>query len=298
MFTRATRSQKRLRLALTGPSGSGKTYSALSIAKHLGKKIALIDTERHSSVLYLDTKPDYFQFDSLDLRQHNHLKYIEAIRSASEYDVVIIDSLTHAWYQSLEMAGGNFQNWAKVRPLERALIEAMLDFPGHVIATIRSKTEYVVTQKTNGQGRVTNSPEKVGTAPIQASGIEYEFDVTGDLSLDHILTISKTRCQGLDQTTWVTPGKELADVLTAWLTDGAELPPMPESADQRKDRLSASCKKLGLTAPDIKPLLAEYHAQRAADLTTEQLDEVIGKLASVKAEKDDGDTETEDGIPF
>jgi hypothetical protein len=298
MFTRATRSQKRLRLALTGPSGAGKTYSALSIAKHLGEKIAVIDTERHSSVLYLNTKPDYFQFDSLDLRQHSHVKYIEALRSAAEYDVVIIDSLTHAWYQSLEMAGGNFQNWAKVRPLERALIEAMLDFPGHVIATIRSKTEYVVTQKANGQGRVTNSPEKVGTAPIQASGIEYEFDVTGDLSLDHILTISKTRCQALDQTTWVTPGKELAGILSAWLTDGAELPPIPESADQKKARLAASCKNLGLVASDIKPLLGEYHAQRAADLTTEQLDEVISKLAGVKAQKAEADDGSEDGIPF
>jgi LmbE family N-acetylglucosaminyl deacetylase len=294
MFTKATKSQKRLRLALTGPSGAGKTYSALSIASHLGKSIAVIDTERASASLYSDA----FDFDSCSLTQHHHSKYIEAIRGAAEYDVLIIDSLTHAWYQSLEMAGGQFQNWAKVRPLERALIEAILDFPGHVIVTIRSKTEYVVTQKTNGQGRVSNSPEKVGTAPIQASGIEYEFDVTGDLNLEHILTISKTRCEALDQTTWLTPGKELADVLTAWLTDGAELPPMPESADQKKARLAASCKKLGLSAPDIKPLLAEYHAQRAADLTTEQLDEVISKLATVKTKKDDGDTETEDGIPF
>lgn len=276
MFSKATKSKKRLRMALTGVSGAGKTYSALSIASHLGKSIAVIDTEKGSSTLY----SDIFDFDQCDLVQHHHSKYIEAIRNAGQagYEVLIIDSLTHAWYEALEIAGGNFQNWAKVRPLERGLIDAILSYPGHVIATIRSKTEYVVTQRENKLGKLTSSPEKVGMGAIQASGIEYEFDITGELALDHILSISKTRCHALDQTKWLNPGKELADIISAWLTDGAELPLIPESADAKKARLASACKERGLSASDVKPLLAEYGGQRAADLTSEQLDQVIKKL--------------------
>ena len=42
MFQKATKKQAKLRLALVGPAGSGKTYSALAVASHLGKKVALV----------------------------------------------------------------------------------------------------------------------------------------------------------------------------------------------------------------------------------------------------------------
>ena len=54
MFQKAERKKARLRLALCGPAGSGKTYSALQIAKGLGGRIALIDTEHESGSLYAD----------------------------------------------------------------------------------------------------------------------------------------------------------------------------------------------------------------------------------------------------
>ena len=222
MFKKATKEKAKLRLAIAGPSGSGKTYSALQLAKYLAPtgKIALIDTEHSSASKYADL----FEFDTCALEQFHPTKYIECIRAAGQagYEVIIIDSLTHAWYAELEMAGGNFQNWAKVRPLERALIEAMLSSPAHIIGTMRSKTEYVVTQKTNKQGNMVSSPEKVGTAPIQASGIEYEFDVAGEMALDNILTITKSRCPQLSSTTHLQPGKNLANTLLAWLDQGVE----------------------------------------------------------------------------
>ena len=52
MFKKAQRSLSKLRLAVQGPSGSGKTYGALMLAKGLGGKIAVIDTERGSASLY------------------------------------------------------------------------------------------------------------------------------------------------------------------------------------------------------------------------------------------------------
>ena len=51
-FRKAERKQAKLRLGITGPSGSGKTYSALLIAKGLGGRIAMIDTENGSGDLY------------------------------------------------------------------------------------------------------------------------------------------------------------------------------------------------------------------------------------------------------
>ncbi len=48
-FQKAIRKKAKLRLALTGPSGSGKTYSALLLAKGIGGRIAVIDTEHGSA---------------------------------------------------------------------------------------------------------------------------------------------------------------------------------------------------------------------------------------------------------
>lgn len=271
MFQKPTKLQKKLRLALCGPSGSGKTYSSLAIATGLGGSIAVIDTERNSSSLYIDD----FNFVSASLTNHHPSKYIEVIKAASEYDVLVIDSLTHAWFSELEIAGGRFDGWAKARPLERALIDAILDFPGHVIATMRSKTEYVVEQKENRQGKMSASPTKVGTAPIQSAGIEYEFDVTGDMSLDHILAISKTRCKALDQTKWLNPGQDLADVLKTWLTDGAV---MPESGQQKVDRFKAACQRLGIDPKQTKELFTQRGFNSARDMSSKELDELITSL--------------------
>jgi hypothetical protein len=101
MFQRATKSQIKIRLALSGASGAGKTYSALAIASHLSKKIALIDTERGSASRYADI----FKFDVCELNNHHPSKYIEAITAATDagYEVIIIDSLTHAWFAQLEL---------------------------------------------------------------------------------------------------------------------------------------------------------------------------------------------------
>src|SRR5690606_31598618 len=96
MFKKAERKQARLRLALAGPSGSGKTYSALQMAKGLGSKIAVIDTEHGSASLYADAA----EFDVMELHApYSPERYVEAIQAAEAagYDVLIIDSYSHEW---------------------------------------------------------------------------------------------------------------------------------------------------------------------------------------------------------
>lgn len=213
MFKRATISQIKIRLALSGAAGSGKTFSSLAIASHLSKRIAVIDTERGSSSRYADL----FNFDVCELAHHHPSKYIEAIETAEHegFEVIIIDSLTHAWYAELELvdqAKNSFSAWKDVRPLERKLIDTIVKSNAHIIATMRSKTEWDTTP-VNGKMQ----PKKIGTAPIQTSGIEYEFDIAGELSAEHILYISKSRCPGLQDTSWHKPKLDFAYQLRAWM---------------------------------------------------------------------------------
>lgn len=220
LFKKATKTQIRLRLALIGPAGSGKTYSSLALATHLGQKIAVIDTEHSSASKYADL----FDFDVCQLDSFHPSRYIKAIHAAGQagYDVLVIDSLSHAWMGKdgeldlVDRAKNTFTAWKDVRPLERALIDAMLDCKCHLIATMRTKTEWVL--ETNDKGKV--EPRKVGTAPIQVSGIDFEFDLAGELNLQNTLTITKSRCPALHGQMFVQPGKELADAIGQWLNSG------------------------------------------------------------------------------
>jgi hypothetical protein len=223
-FKKATKTDAKLRMAITGPSGSGKTYSALSIAAHLGKRIAVIDTEHGSAAKY----SDIFDFDTLELDNFHPRHYIEALADAERagYDVVIIDSLSHAWngkggaLEIIDKRGGNsFAAWKDVTPLQRDLVEAMIGSRIHVIATMRSKTEYS-TEK-NDKGKV--EPKKIGLAPIQRDNIEYEFDIVGEMDYKNVMKVDKTRCSVMKGEYYPNPGKAVADILKAWLS--GEKPP-------------------------------------------------------------------------
>lgn len=232
-FTKATKTQSRLRLALVGPSGSGKTYTALTIAQHLGKRVAVIDTERGSASKYADI----FTFDVLNLDTFSPLTYVDAIKAAEAagYDVLVIDSLSHAWMGkegALEQVDNaakrssshnSYTAWRDVTPMHNALIDAMLQSRCHIIGTMRSKTEYVIEEDERGK----KVPRKVGMAPVQRDGLEYEFDVVGDMDLENNFLVSKTRCPALTGKVIKKPGKPLADTLAAWLSDGAK-PQEPE----------------------------------------------------------------------
>jgi hypothetical protein len=233
-FVKATKKQAKARVALSGPPGSGKTYSSLAIAAGLGGKVAVIDTERKSASKYADS----FNFDVCELEEHSIDSYVQAIKDAADagYDVLVIDSMSHEWVgrggalETVDKVGGSnkFTNgWGKVTPMHNRFVDAVLSFPGHVIATLRTKTEYVIEQQ-GGK----SVPRKVGLAPVQRDGVEYEFDVVGDLSIDNVLTITKSRCSALQGKVIEKPGKQIADALSAWLSDGApalkvEAPPAP-----------------------------------------------------------------------
>jgi hypothetical protein len=258
-FQKASKKQSRLRLSLIGPGGSGKTYTALRIAKHLGGRTALIDTEHGSASKYADE----FEFDTLELRDFNPRTYVEAIHMAEEagYQLLIIDSLSHAWAGkggALELvdnaaarskSGNKWTAWRDVTPLHNDLVEAILQSPCHVICTMRAKTEYIQEKDDQGKTRIT----KIGMQPVQRDGMEYEFDVVGDLSIDHQLVISKTRCSALDGKVIPMPGKEIADTLRTWLTDGAAVE-IPDGAAINQAPQEASPSLAAMPLPTVAPV--------------------------------------------
>jgi hypothetical protein len=200
VFKQAKRKQAKLRLALTGPSGAGKTYSALMIAKGMGGKIAVIDTERGSSELY----DHLLQFDALQLEPpYSPERYIQAINAAvaAGYTTLIIDSATHVWngiggcleineqLAAARFKGNTWSAWNETTPRYRAFIDAMLQAPIHIIATTRSKTE-TAQQENNGRKSIV----KLGMKAEQRDGFEYEFTVVLDLVHDgHYAVASKDR---------------------------------------------------------------------------------------------------------
>lgn len=228
-FQKATKKQARARLAIDGPAGSGKTYTALTVARGLGQRVALIDTEHGSASKYASE----FDFDTLSMANFHPERYIEAIRAAEAagYDVVVVDSASHEWNgiggclelvddAARRLQGNSFAAWKDVTPLHNRFIEAIHQSNLHLIATFRSKMEYVQGEK-NGRKTV----EKVGMAPITREGAEYEFDIVLSLDHEHVGVITKSRAKALADTVHKKPGAELAKSILAWLSDGVAVEP-------------------------------------------------------------------------
>ncbi|MGB2984932.1 MAG: ATP-binding protein [Phycisphaerae bacterium] len=234
-FEKATKKRARLRMALDGPSGCGKTYTGLIFATALadGGQIAVIDTERGSASKYADL----FEFDVLELSNYHPKRYIEAIEAAEAagYDVLLIDSLSHAWEgesgvldlhdkaMTAQRVSNSFTAWKDVTPLQRQLVDKILQSSCHIIATMRTKTEWVL--ETDSRGKAI--PKRVGMKAVQRQGIEYEFDIVGDMDVDHNLIISKTRCHALSADTSVVckePDSKWFQVVADWLSDGSPEP--------------------------------------------------------------------------
>ncbi len=82
---------------------------------------------------------------------------------------------------------------------------------------MRSKTEWIL-DRDDRTGKTV--PRKVGLAPVMRDGIEYEFDVCGEMDQDNTLQVTKSRCPKLSGGVFPKPGRELAEVLKEWLGTG------------------------------------------------------------------------------
>jgi hypothetical protein len=283
MFQRAERKKAKLRLAINGPSGSGKTYSALQIAQGLapGGKIAMLDTERGSGELYAHI----CEYDVAPLAPpFSPDRYTKIIKGAelAGYDVLIIDSLSHAWSgdggildlhdkaTSAERSRNSFMAWREVTPKHNALVDTILAANLHVIVTMRTKTAYEIVENDKGK----KTPMKIGMAPIQRDGMEYEFTAVLDLSVDnHVATASKDRTGIFDGQHFV-PTVATGESLRTWLDDGVEAPKLADVLDAINE--SSSLEELNvagsmagkLASKSDKDAARTAYVSRKAELTT------------------------------
>ena len=298
LFTKATKAQAKARVAFSGPSGAGKTYWSLQMATKLadGGKVAVIDTERSSASLYADK----FEFDTLSMAPPYHPdRLIEALKAAEEagYASVVVDSLTHFWSGKggvLEVVdeaksrfnGNTHSAWQVGTPLQQAMIDAMLAFNGHVIVTMRSKTEWSIEKDERGKTKIA----KVGLAPQQRDGIEYEFTLVLDVDQQHRASVSKTRCDALSDRTF-TPAnsQEAMDIFSTWLKAGE-----PTISKNERDAID---NKIASLTPNARRALREAWAgaglPKVQQLTPARIDEVNSLIASVEGIGE----ETEDVVP-
>jgi len=230
VFQRATKSQAKLRLGIQGPSGSGKTYSALKIASQFGR-VAFGDTEYGSASKYAKE----FEFDVCQLTEPYHPDKIGKLikEAASEYDVLVIDSLTHFWNseggflslvdQEAKKAaarGGKYDSfgaWKVVDPIYQRMVQQILSAPIHLIMTVRAKTEHVIEEGANGKKQV----KKLGLAGEMRDNFVYNLDIEGMMTMEHNFVIGKTRCPDVDGKVFEKPGENFANLVKAWLSDGA-----------------------------------------------------------------------------
>ncbi|MEU7240254.1 ATP-binding protein [Streptomyces sparsogenes] len=233
VFRPATKDKAKARIAIQGVSGSGKTWTSLSTAHGLaeGQRFAVIDTERGAASLYVGING--IQFDVLQMHRYDPRDLVKALAAAAQagYGVVLIDSLSHFWkgtdgtLEQVDKAksryGGNsFAGWKEGTPMQNDMIDALLAYPGHVVVTMRSHTEWVLQENERGK----KEPVAMGMRAEQRKGVEYEFGLVCSMDIDNTLTVVKSRCPALHKKVVKEPNGavDIAKPLLDWLNDGAE----------------------------------------------------------------------------
>jgi hypothetical protein len=305
-FEKATREQNVLKMALSGVSGSGKTYTAIMFAyallKHIGKEggvVGVLDTEHGSAKKYLGNEVEDIRWNFLhsDMKYYRPDAYVHEVeKSAIEagLDVLIIDSMSHEWVGvggALEMVDNSasrnkFAAWRDVTPKHNEFIEAIMKVPIHTIATMRSKTEYVVDKDEKGKTTI----EKVGLKPVQRENVEYEFDVMCELSIDHTLRVTKSRCSAVDGAVERNVTGDFVIPIVKWLLSGEKPKPVAPPTVDPKEALAQQAKTLftalGTDIEKVKALLQRKGVKRLIDLGHNDLVKLVNKLNVQRTEKE------------
>lgn len=254
---KAKRQRRPLKINLEGVSGSGKTFTALRMAfamrrAGIGTRIVVADSENESAGLYdgvtIDGETWSFDVCPIPQEKQNPAGYTEVYEFLTDqgFDIVIGDSLTHAWYGAQELvdryAAANrndkFGGWAKVTPQQRQMLATLTDGRAHLVATMRVKSEYErVPDERTGKEKI----KKVGTKTDQREGAEYEFDVVarldhGAVPTDHVITIEKVRgCTAMDGRAGVNPGPDFWKPLFDWWLSAQPVVAPEEDGRRRLD---------------------------------------------------------------
>jgi hypothetical protein len=96
---------------------------------------------------------------------------------------------------------------------------------------------------------------RVGLAPEQGKGIEYEFDVLFEISPEHIVHVIKDRSGRFQDRTIDKPDEEFGKALASWLSDA---PPAAEDGELvEKARAAVAAAETVEKLEQIRRLVAE-----------------------------------------
>ncbi len=308
MFQKAVRKRAKARIGMCGPAGSGKTMSALKLAFGItgpNGKIAVLDTENESASLYAHLG-DYDV--SVIKPPFTVEKYISGIKEAEKlgYDLLIIDSLSHAWAgtggilefvdaKSESAKGNKFAGWREATPKHNSLVDAMLQSPLHVIATMRSKTEYILVEDEKGK----KIPKKVGMAPVQREGLDYEFTLVFDVDQErHIACSSKDRTEIFDGFFGKLTEEHGISIRT-WLDSGETQKQLPTDKSEQqqstgpkfitKDQVKELEEIISNAGADRDKFLAYLGVKRLEEIPAERMTAAV-KALEAKTKKGDATT--------
>ena len=284
-LVKAVRQKMKVPVMLMGASGSGKTVGALLIAKGIiwemypdlteeerWEKIAVIDTEHKRSTLYAGMTIEDQEIGNFMLYELNSpystTRYYDAFQAckAAGCDVIIVDSVTHAWsgdggiLSVVDKLGGKFSDWGKVKPDEQKLLSIFLDQEVHVIATVRSKQGYEVIKNDSGKLEI----EKIGLKADQKDSLEYEFAITFQLYQNHTAEAMKDNANSFDGRFIIT--EETGKQIYQWAEMGIDI-----KAEERKKK-----KK---TIDKIE------HLAKLSDKHQEALEDIQFKMNSIPLEE-------------
>lgn len=306
----ATREAIILRAAFYGKSNSGKSWTAMSTACYLSERLNLgpvyvIDSENGSALRYARSpKTGHgFNFKHVPMPPNDYspetycraIDYCESVGAR----LILVDGISQEWTDApgcvleqvdahteaataakvarsqpgdrVRQASAFSTGWAEMSPRHNVFVQRLLRCSAHLIATMRCKTEYKVDA--NG------TPKKVGLAPIQRQGVEYEFDLVFRME-DAVLAVEKTRCDRIAPgTTIIKPGDEFSALVADWIEDTA---PGRPTLIASLARFVATCAENGQPADRLALLRTMRERRETMPMQTEalrQFDEAVAAKA-------------------
>jgi hypothetical protein len=305
---KAARRKAYLKMGITAPAGGGKTAGSLLLAFGLMKekypnlsdekvweKIAVIDTENGSGELYVNSviaNTKIGEYNAITLTApFSADKYINAIEICENngIEVAIVDSTTHLWageggllekqntVATKSKSGNSYTAWREVTPDHNRFVDKMLQCNMHLIATMRSKMEYVQEKDEHGNSRV----RKLGLKPVQREGMEYEFTVFLDIDDNHTAVASKDRTGLLDGKTFKINPQVGRDLMN-WLDSGSDEAPVVLADNRTLADVKREVAQLVKSNPekDYKTLVFEKHGN-PNELSLEKLKIVLDEMKKV-----------------
>ena len=320
VIRKASRKKASLKIGFAAPSGAGKTMSSLLFAfgmmkekypnlpdAKLWEKIIIIDTENGSGELYVgfevggESNITIGEYAALTLKApFEPSKYTSAIRLVedNDFEVCIIDSLTHMWQgqggalekQSNIAAkkGNSWTAWKDVTPEINRMIDTILQSDMHILATMRSKTEHV--QEKNETGRTVI--RKVGMNPIIRGGMEYEFTIFFDVDIDHKTSCSKDRtglfdgkyfivspAQGQEAMKWIMGGSDdFGEVIPIKMSKEDEMKSLVKQVHEKYTELG------GKTNDELMGVMKKYESTGNPNniKTVEELKKLLTEVKEIE----------------